>query len=58
MNCRLLYMNKPLQILLERKIRLNTDVAETFTIATLSFIDVVLIMSFTKEVSANFSRAQ
>lgn len=41
MNCQLLDMNKPLQILLGRNIRLNTDVVETFTIAVLSFIDVV-----------------
>lgn len=50
MNRQLLYMNKPLQILSGRKIRLNTDAVETFTIAILSFIDVVkrivIVMSF------------
>lgn len=40
MNCQLLYMGKPLQILFGRKTRLNT-VAESFTISVLSFTDVV-----------------
>lgn len=41
MDRQLLYMNKPLQILLGRKSRFNTDVLRTFTIAVLSFINVV-----------------